>query len=235
VDDFRFISSVRATRLLGKWAKSIGPRCAVMAPSDFVARALLSAVQSVGMNVPDDIAILGVDNFLSDCELSPVPLSSIAQDFPRMGFEAARLLDDWMSNGRIGVDGPVLLPPGRLHVRASTDVLAFQDPLITQAMRAIREQPSRGITMKELLQRVPLSRKWLDHRFKKAVGHTPAEEIRRCRLKMVRDLLIETDLPLRTISSRCGFAYPENMIRSFRQTYAMGPTEYRRRHRTIPA
>jgi LacI family transcriptional regulator len=235
VDDFRFISRVRAIRLLGKWARGLGGRCAVMAPSDFVARSLLSAVQAVDLSVPDDIAILGVDNFLSDCELSPVPLSSIAQDFPRMGYEAARLLDAQMGGRGAAAAGPVLVPPGRLHVRASTDVLAFDDPLIADAMRAIREQAATGISMQALLERVPLSRKWLDQRFKRAVGHTPAEEIRRCRLRAVRDLLVETDLSLQQIARRCGFAFVENMIRSFRDAYGMRPGEYRRRHRNIPA
>lgn len=81
--------------------------------------------------------------------------------------------------------------------------------------------------MKELLAQVPLSRKWLDHRFKQTVGHTPSEEIRRCRMQHVRDLLTETDMPLRQIAARCRFSCVQNLIRSFRFAYELSPQAYR--------
>jgi LacI family transcriptional regulator len=87
--------------------------------------------------------------------------------------------------------------------------------------------------MRELLGRIPLSRKWLDQRFKQVVGHTPTEEIRRCRMHVVRDLLVETDIPLAQIATRCKFSFPENLIRSFRATFGMSPHAYRIRHRAI--
>jgi LacI family transcriptional regulator len=235
VKDFRFLSKVRAMRLLGRWARALGPRVGVMAPSDFVARTLLTACQAEGIDVPKDIAVLGVDNFPAVCEAWPVSLSSIAQDFARMGFEAARLLDEQMNNRRKRQYEPVLVPPGRLHVRASTDVLAFDDPLIVEALRAIHEHADTGISMSELLRRIPLSRRWLDHRFKQAVGHTPIEEIRRCRLRAARDLLIETELPLRQIAMRCRFPFPENLIRSFKAAYGLSPHAYKLKHRLPPA
>jgi LacI family transcriptional regulator len=233
VSDFRFLSRVRASKLLGRWAKKLGPRIAVMAPSDFVARTLVSACQEHEIDVPKDLAILGVDNSVALCELWPVPMSSIAQDFARMGYEAARLLDERMKNSRRKITGPILVPPGRLHTRASTEILAFDDPLISDAMRMIHDRNNIGIRMSELLRQIPLSRRWLDHRFKFTVGHTPAEEIRRCRLRHARDLLIETDLPLRQISRQCRFSFTENLIRSFRAEFGLSPRAYRIKHRTI--
>lgn len=234
VQDFRFISQVRALKLLGKWASRLGPRTAVMAPSDFVARTLIHAAEAHGIEVPKDLAVLGVDNFLPICEMWPLPLSSIAQDFGQMGFEAAGLLDEQMRS-RIRPKGrSVIIPPGRIHVRASTDVMAFDDPLIAQAMRIIHEQVA-DITITQLLERIPLSRRWLDERFKLAVGHTPSEEIRKRRLRIARDLLLETDLPLRVIAQRCRFNFAENLIRSFRAEYGMSPHSYRVRHRVLPS
>lgn len=234
VRDFRVISQVQSIKTLGKWARSLGPRTAIMTPSDFVARTLLNACQDAALEVPKDVAILGVDNFPNLCELWPVPISSIAQDFSRMGFEAAKLLDEQMKQ-RKRFDSPLLIPPGRIHVRASTNVLAFDDPLVAEAMGIIQELGGASSTMRELLRRVPLSRRWLDERFKQAVGHTPAEEVRRARLRAARDLLTDTDLPLRLIASRCRFSFPENLIRAFRKTYGVSPNQYRQKHRNVRA
>ncbi len=229
VSDFRYMSQVRALKTLGKWARELGPGTAVMAPSDFVARTLISACFEAGIDVPKDIAILGVDNFPNLCELWPVPLSSVAQDFPQMGFEAARLLHERMRGRPVQTAHPVLIPPGRLHVRQSTDVLAFDDPLVAQAMRLIHENAVSGTNVGELLKQVPLSRRWLDERFKQSVGHTPAQEMRRCRIRAARDLIMETDLPLRQIAVRCRFSFPENLIRAFRAAYGLSPRQYRMR------
>jgi LacI family transcriptional regulator len=199
-----------------------------MAPSDFVARTVLNACHEVGIDVPKEIAILGVDNFPNLCELWPVPLSSIAQDFPRMGFEAARLLDEQLT-GANPARRAVLIPPGPLHARQSTDVLAFEDPLVATAMRLIHANATTGMRIADLLKEVPLSRRWLDQRFKQAVGHTPAEEMRRCRVRAARDLIMETDLPLRQIAARCHFSFPENLIRAFRAEYGLSPRQYRQK------
>src|SRR5262249_10586066 len=130
VKDFRFLSELRGLKLLGHWARKLGPGVAIMAPSDFVARTMLNACQEVGIEVPKDLPIPGVDNSPTLCDLWPVPLSGIAQDFSRMGFEAARLLHESMQSNHAGAANPVLVPPGRLHVRQSTNVVAFEDALV---------------------------------------------------------------------------------------------------------
>jgi LacI family transcriptional regulator len=187
----------------------------------------LDAAQSEGIDVPGEAAILGVDNFHTICELSPVPLSSIAQDFCGMGYAAARQLDAAMENKKFRADGPVLMAPGRLVVRTSTDVLAFSDPVVVATLNLIHQHAAAGISMKQILREVPLSRKWLDQRFKTVVGHTPSREIRRCRMEQVRQLLIETDMPLRQIAVRCQFSCTENLIRCFRASFKVPPQTYR--------
>ncbi len=181
--------------------------------------------------MPGNVALLGVDNFHAVCELAAVPLSSVAQDFFRMGREAAALLDHLMEHPGVRLTGPILIPPGRLHVRKSTDVLAFQDPIVVAALEIIHAHAATAISMKELLTRVPLSRKWLDHRFKQLVGRTPSEEIRRCRLLYVRELLTDTDMPLRQIAARCRFSCVQNLIRCFRSANGISPQAFRRQGR----
>jgi LacI family transcriptional regulator len=231
VADFQFVSKMRALTMLRHWVRELTFPVAVMAACDFVARTFIEAALAEGLRVPEDIAVLGVDNFHTICELSPVPISSIAQDFERMGFEAAALLDRLMNDGAPKAEPPVLVPPGRLHVRSSTDVLAFEDPSVLAAIRIIHEHAATGISMKQLMKQVPLSRRWLDEQFRKLVGHTASQEIQRCRMRHVRELLEQTDVPLRQIASRCQFSCTENFIRWFRAGAGISPHAYRLKRR----
>jgi LacI family transcriptional regulator len=231
VEDLRFLSKVAGVNALRRWLRGVQKPVAVMGASDFVARALMSACHAEKLEVPRQVAILGVDNFPTICELSPVPISSVAQDFVRMAYEAAKLLALLMEKTKRTIPSAVLVSPGRIHVRQSTDIFAFEDESVIAALHLIHEHAAVGISMKQLMREVPLSRKWLDIRFKKVVGHTPSQEIRRCRMEYVRNLLIETDMPLNQIASRCQFSCPENLIRCFRVAYESPPHAYRLMHR----
>ncbi|HEY4328324.1 MAG TPA: substrate-binding domain-containing protein [Phycisphaerae bacterium] len=228
LSDFEYASKLRAIRLLKKWVRTLPVRTAVMCASDFIGRALLAACESANVRVPESIAVLGVDNFALECQLSTVPMSSLAQDFARQGFEAAALLDRLIQQPHARPNVPILVPPGRIFVRTSTDVFAFEDPVIVTALRIIHERAATGLTMKELLAEIPMSRKWFDHRFKAIVGRTPSDEIRRRRMENVRDLLTETDMPLRQIAARGRFSCVQNLVRAFRCTYGTSPQAFRR-------
>jgi len=180
--------------------------------------------------VPQEAAILGVDNIISTCELARVPLSSVMQDFKRIGFEAARLLDETMRH-RPRVAQAILVPPGAVVTRRSTEALAFEDPHISTAMQLIHRQVATGISIKELLRQIPVSRKWLDEQFKAVIGRTPSQEIRKLRLAAISDMLIKTDLNVRQIAQRCGFSNSENMIRFFRDAMGIPPQQFREQQR----
>jgi LacI family transcriptional regulator len=240
LSDFQHSSKVRAQSLLRRWLGTLPDKTAVLCACDFIARHLVTVCQARDIRVPENIAILGIDNFPGECQMGPIAISSVAQDFQRIGYEAAGLLDQIMSDRKFRPPAPILVPPGRLHVRTSTDVLAFEDPMIVEVLKLIHQNAPSGITMKELLVQVPLSRKWLDIRFKEAVGHTPSEEIRRCRMEGVRNLLLETNMPVRQIATQCRFSCVQNLIRCFRRAYGLSPEAYRRRirveggHSSIP-
>jgi LacI family transcriptional regulator len=176
--------------------------------------------------VPEDAAILGVDNRAALCELARVPISSMKQDFPRLGFEAARLLDRAISRQRMPA-GPVLVQPCGVAARRSTEVLAFEDEHVAAAMRLIHERGAQGLSIKELLRLIPVSRKWLDLQFKALIGHTPSQEIRNLRLAHIRELLMNSDLSIRQISQRCNFSNSENLIRFFRRAEGLPPQQFR--------
>jgi LacI family transcriptional regulator len=224
--DHRLLHTKTAARAVRQWILGLPRPVAIMVCSDRIARMALDVCEDAGVRVPEEAAILGVDNLIPTCELAPVPLSSVAQDFPRLGFVAARMLDRLISGGKKPAQA-VLVPPAKVVVRHSTDVLVFKDEYISLAMQLIHQKAATGISMKELMRHVPVSRKWLDTRFKVFVGHTPSDEIRRLRLEQIRDLLLNTELSVRQIAGRCGFSRAENLIRFFRDGYGMPPQKYR--------
>jgi LacI family transcriptional regulator len=230
VGHYRSVSNDRTLRMLHRWLDGLSKPVAILAAADFVARPLLQACREHGWNVPEEIAVLGVDNDVAICELAPVSLSSIPQNLHRIGFESARLLDGIMS-GRRYPARPVFIPPRQLVVRRSTDTFAFADTEIARIMQMIHKNPAGLPTMKDILQEVSLSRQWVDRRFKASVGRTVSEEIRRAKLQHARSLLAHTHLPVSEISRRCGFPHAENFARFFRNVVGSSPREFRERHR----
>ena len=227
VTTFRFLDTPQATQMAQAWVASLPKPVAVLACSDSVASTAMAGWVAAGIRVPEDVAVMGVGNFVSTCELAPVPLSSVAMDFPRMAFEAARVLDGLMSGTR--PDRVCLVPPAGVVSRRSTNAFSFEDEHVSAAMTLIHERAADGLTLKELLRHVPVSRRWLSQRFKEVIGHSASQEIRRLRLELVRDLLLNTDLSIQQIAARCGFSRPENLTRFFRDGYGVPPETYRAR------
>jgi LacI family transcriptional regulator len=224
-------SSIRTQ--LRRWAQKLPKPVAVMACTDLTARALLVACESAQLAVPEEISILGVDNLIGTCELASVPLSSISQDFPTIGVEAARALHRLMSGSKHR-HGATLVPPGPIIVRRSSNIYAFDDKHVAAAMQMIHERAGDGLGMKQLISSVGVSRTWLDLRFKTLIGHTPSEEIRRVRLNRVCELLAGTDLSIQEIASRCGFGSSENLTHFFNRVQKTSPLDYRRSRRDVP-
>lgn len=217
-------------RRLRTWIRSLTGPVALFACADYMARLAVDAARLEKRSIPDDLAILGVDNDKVLCELASVPLSSIPQNFSRIGFEAARLLHGLMTSRR-KPRSALLIPPREIVVRRSTDAIAVHhDEKIAAALRCIHESDPKRLSMKLLVDTVGVSRQWLDRRFKELLGRTPSEEIRQRRLEEVRKLLLQTRLPISEIARRCGFSQAENLARSFSDWTGLSPREYRNRH-----
>jgi LacI family transcriptional regulator len=213
---------------IGHWLLSLPRPVGVMACYDIRARHVLDACRRVGLAVPDQVAVIGVDNDEFLCNLSDPPLSSVAPDTRRTGYEAAALLDRLMS-GRERLRGQAtFVEPLGVVARRSTDVLALGDPDVSAAVRFIREHACHGIAVKDLLDEIPLSRRVLEGRFRKLIGRTPHDEIARVRFERVRQLLRETRLPLAEIARRSGFRNAEYLSTAFRREFGTSPHSYRR-------
>ena len=172
----------------------------------------------------------GVDNDDLLCNLSEPPLSSVIPDADRAGYQAATLLDRMMLTGQMA-DGLHLLKPTGMVIRQSSDVLAITDPNVSLAVRFIRDHAAEGIKVGDLLRAVPVSRRILEARFKKLLGHSPHDEILRVQLQRVKQLLEETDLPLKAIADRAGFKHVEYLSAVFKRQIGQPPGEYRANHR----
>jgi LacI family transcriptional regulator len=214
----------------GRWLRDLPRPCAVFAGDDQRAAYLTEAARVAGVRVPEDVAVLGVNDEELMTGLSNPPLSSIAIPLHRVGYEAAALLDRLLA-GEPAPAAPVLLPPVGVVERRSTDVLGIRDEDVRSAVRFIREHVADGINVEDVLRQVPLSRRALEYRFREALDRTPLEEIQRARVARAKQLLAGTELGMRAVALRSGFANAERLAVVFHQEAGLTPTGYRRQFR----
>ena len=209
-----------------RWLDGLPKPVAILAANDIPARELADTCRRVGLRVPDDVALLGVDNDDLECGLTSPPLSSVATPARRIGYEAARLLDELMS-GKPAPREPLFLPPIAVVTRQSTDTLAIHDPAVVAALRFIRGHAADEIASMTSRGTRRQGRRMLEYKFRDLVGHTILEEIRRVRVQCVKQLLSDTDLSMATIARRSGFSTPQRMSVVFRQLTGLTPSAYR--------
>jgi len=211
------------------WIQKLPKPTGVMACYDVRGQQLLDVCHRIGVAVPDEMAVVSVDNDEMLCSLSDPPLSSVIPNTHQTGYEAARMLDRLMSGKSSGKHSLKIAPLG-IATRQSSDVLAVADHHISQAMHFIREHACEGIKVDDVLKAVPLSRRVLEHRFKRLLGYSPHDEILRMQFQRVVELLSETALPLATIAEHAGFRHAEYLSVAFKKRYNVTPSEYRRQN-----
>jgi LacI family transcriptional regulator len=211
---------------VARWLKGLPKPIGLMACNDIRGQQVLNACRSVGIAVPDEVAVIGVDNDEVLCDLSDPPLSSVIPNSERIGYEAAALLDQMMA-GKKAPKAPLVIEPAGILTRRSTDVLAIEDRHIAAAVRFIREHACEGIDVGNLLKAVPLSRSTLERRFAKVLGRSPKEEILRVRLNRAKQLLAETDFPLALVAEKVGLEHTEYLSVIFKKKTGMTPAHFR--------
>src|SRR6185295_10790874 len=194
----------REQKRLARWLKTLPRPAGVMASNDQRARHVLEAARLAGLRIPDDLAVIGVDNDETLCELSTPSISSVALDTDTIGFQGAAMLDRLMGGRRVPRRAE-LVPPLGVIARRSTDMLAMADPSVVAAVRFIDANISRPIRISDVLRVTQLSRKTLEVRFRRGLGRTPHQELQRRRLERVKTLLQQTDWPLKQIARAAGF------------------------------
>jgi LacI family transcriptional regulator len=223
-------AGLRQQQNLREWLAALPRPLGIFAANDLRGRQLVELCRETGAIVPDEIAVLGVDNDELLCELTDPPLSSIVPDCQRIGFEAAVQLDRWITEPAARIANQ-FIPPRATVTRRSTDILAMEDRHIANAVRHIREHACNGLRVADLLKVVPLSRSNLERSFRQQLGRTPKAEIIRVQLDHASRLLTQTDLTLAEIADRSGFRHPEYFSTLFKAKTGNTPGALRRKGR----
>jgi LacI family transcriptional regulator len=210
-----------------RWLHELPKPAGVMTCNDDRGLQLLDACRRAGLLVPDEVAVVGVGNDDCLCNLALPPLTSIDLDPQRIGYEAARLLDQMMDSG-VRHPPPLLIEPRGILTRMSTDVLATEDQAVIRAVKFIRAHACERIRVGDVLKHVRMSRGALEPRIKQVLGRTIYQEIQRVQIERVKELLASTAAPLKQVAHQAGFNYPEYMMRVFRRATGQTPAQYRR-------
>jgi LacI family transcriptional regulator len=219
---------------LTRWVKSLPKPIAILGGSDEGALHVLDACRDCRIDVPGQVAVLGVDNDDLLCSISRPPLSSIEIAPERIGYEAMRVLEEWLNGRAVAPDFRLMLQPTHLVTRQSTDVTVVEDDLVLEALKLIRDGTAHGTIDVATVSRQlgGVSRRTLERRFKSAVGHGVLAEILRRKMERARQLLSVTDLNVGRVAKIVGFGSLEQFARQFRRHTGQTPTEFRR-HATL--
>lgn len=216
---------------LAEWLAALPKPIGVLATNDLLGHHVLDACGRAQLLVPEQVAVLGVDNDELLCNLSNPPMSSIILDTERIGYEAAKRLDQLMrQEGPEAEENEVIeIPSLGISVRQSTDIFAVPDPDVARALRYIREHACEGATVQDVLDYLQVSRSWLERSFREYVGRSPKAEIRNVQIARCKELLRMTDLSLENIARLAGFKHSEYMGVMFKRETGMSPGKYRNR------
>ena len=213
---------------LGHWLKRLPKPAALMASNDERSAELVEACHLKGLKIPDQAAILGVDNDEMICQLSSPPLSSIELNSEKVGYEAAEALDCLIAQRKLSRDAIYFRPAG-VVTRQSTDILAIEDAEVALAVRFIRNNACRDIHVGDVLANSTLSLRALQQRFCTVLGRGINQEIRKTRIRQFAEMLLKTNHTVQKIAYDMAFEDINHMSRLFRREMGMTPIEYRNR------
>jgi len=215
-------------RQLGRCLLGLPKPIGIMCCNDDRGLQLLDACRRVGITVPDQVAVIGVDNDEELCGLATCPLSSVDVDSQRFGRSAAAMLQRMMAEGMLRPPREVLFPPSHVVTRLSTDTLAVDNPALARALRFIRDRACQRIGVADVVQAAVTSRRDLERQMQAVLGRSPHHEILRVRIQRAQELLRETDLSLETIACQTGFRSRKYLGDAFRRETGCSPGAFRR-------
>lgn len=213
------------------WLRTLPKPVAILCSNDVPARDLADVCRQLQLKVPQEVALLGVDNDELECGLTWPSLSSIELPAQRIGYEAARVLDDLM-RGKRPPAAPLFLPPIRVVTRQSTDMRAVDNPVVVAALDFIRANLADEFTVDDIAAGAGVGRRDLERKFRASLGRSVLDEVRTARVDRVRQLLGDTQLSMAAIAQRAGFSGARRMAVVFRESTGATPRQYRRKVHT---
>lgn len=209
-----------------EWLQSLPKPAGIFACYDACAQQVLEICRYFEILVPEDIAVVGVDDDELLCELSSPPLTSIMPNSRRTGYVAASLLGRMMDGEQVERRKYAIQAIG-VHKRVSTDFVTVEDPAVSRALAYIRNHSHANITVADVVRDGALSRRALETRFRRALDRTIHQEIARARTEAIRALLLDTDMPLTEVAETLGFEHPEYVSVLFKKVTGLSPTQFR--------
>lgn len=221
----------KAETPLARWLKSLPKPVAVACQGDSYALLVNQVCLTAGIQVPEQAAILGSADEPLLCNQGYPPLSSVRIAGEQMGHEAARILATLLSGGQPPPE-PIRLAPLGVTTRASTDMLAIDDADVVAAARHIAQHACDGLQAREVVAAIPVARRALERRFRKAMGRTLLEEIHRVRIEHAKFLLTTTLMSMPEVARRSGFESSHRMWEVFHRVAKASPTTFRQTSRS---
>jgi LacI family transcriptional regulator, galactose operon repressor len=218
---------MRLTKWLAGRLKAAPKPLAVFAANDSHALEVLEACELAGLSVPEEVALVGAENYLLAPEALPTPISSLDTNLETMGYRGAQLLDDLM-HGKSPPPQPIRVPAAGLIVRKSSDILAVNHKGVASSLRLIQERLHESISVEDLVRVAAMSRRALHKAFVEHLGRTPGQEIQRARIERAKRLLATTDHKLAVISTMCGYEGPNSFGVAFNRLTGATPDGYRK-------
>ncbi|MFA5292130.1 MAG: substrate-binding domain-containing protein [Phycisphaerae bacterium] len=213
---------------LAKWLRTLPKPVAILACNDDRGQHLISACKLGKMRIPDEISVLGVDNDKFVCSLTYPPLSSIALGTERAGYEAAQLLAKMMQMKKF-INSSIMVRPTHVITRQSTDIIAAEDTLLSEAINYIQKHSNMDISVDDVAGEVMVSRRSLERKFRRQLNKSIYDEIRRIRVNRIISMLLETDLTIAQIGLAMGFKDITHTGRYFKEETGLSPLAYRRK------
>jgi len=217
---------------LNQWVSNWSLPIGVLACEDLAGRYLIDVCVSRGLRVPDDVAVIGCGNEDLVCDSLEPSLTSIEEGYQRIGYRAASVLHELMQ-GQTRPTEPVLVDPVELVPRRSTDVFAVDDRIVADALRFIWDHSDKPISVDDVVEPLPMTRRTLERRFGDIVKRSIHNEIMRSRIERAKHLLVDTDRPIQLIASACGFCSQAHLATVFRRLESTSPSAYRKRQTSV--
>ena len=212
---------------IAEWLQSLPRPLAVFACNDVRGRQIIDACGQSELSVPEEVAVIGVDDDEVICELSNPPLSSVQPDTLRLGYEGAALLDAMM-NGQAAPEETIFIPPKGISHRLSSEATAVDDRDVATAMQLIRDHACEGLTVQDAVKHLHVSRSTLERRFHATFARTPAMEIERVRMSRAKLLLMETRYKLSKIAVMTGYGSASQFATAFKRHSGLTPGQFRK-------
>jgi LacI family transcriptional regulator len=216
----------REQAVLAEWIRRLPKPVGLFACNDDRGREVLEACRLAEQRVPEDVAVLGVDDDEVFCALANPPLSSVALNAETAGYRAAELLDGMMQ-GRIKKPRRIVVEALCVVTRRSTDIVAVEDPDVASALQFIHREQGRDISVDSVVREVAVSRRNLEKRFRDTIGRTILEEIQITRLERAKRLLLETAYPISKVADISGFGSTGYFIQFFQSRVGKTPRKFR--------